>query len=204
MGVSNTMIFFQKESLDRPLKESTVRTWKNKYWEELKSRLKLGKLVQIEKLESARRGHPLLLGSKIDKEVEEYVKSLREAGDAVNSAIVRGVAEGIIEKYDSNLLECNGGHISITKTWAKIFCIAWASLNEDKNGITLFISDLNISTCCSIPFGHMMVFPSDNTFQQHALQVISSILTSEVEHPSTKNPDSLDNKVLMDDGKGGI
>lgn len=44
----------------------------------------------------------------MDGEVQEYVKSLREAGAVVISAIVRGVAEGIVKKYDSNLLTCNG------------------------------------------------------------------------------------------------
>lgn len=29
------------------------------------------------------------------------------------------VAEGIIKNHDSNLLACNGGHISLTKYWAK-------------------------------------------------------------------------------------
>ena len=28
-------------------------------------------------------------------------------------------AEGIVKSYDSNLLECNGGHIVLTKGWAK-------------------------------------------------------------------------------------
>ena len=77
--------------------------------------------TKIEKLECTRRGHPLLLGPKIDGEVQEYVKSLREAGAVVNSAIVRGVAEGIVKKYGSNLLSCSGGHINLTKTWTLSF-----------------------------------------------------------------------------------
>ncbi len=29
------------------------------------------------------------------------------------------VAEGIVKNHDSNMLVCNGGHISLTKNWAK-------------------------------------------------------------------------------------
>ena len=29
------------------------------------------------------------------------------------------VGEGIIKNHNSSLLECNGGHIVLTKTWAK-------------------------------------------------------------------------------------
>ena len=75
----------------------------------------------MRKLESARRGHPLLLGAVLDKEVQDYVKNLREAGAVINSAIVRAAAEGIVKNHDSNLLQCNGGHIVITKSWAKSF-----------------------------------------------------------------------------------
>ena len=81
----------------------------------------------MRKLESARRGHPLLLGAVLDKEVQDYVKNLREAGAVINSAIVRAAAEGIVKNHDSNLLQCNGGHIVITKSWAKSFldCIGF-------------------------------------------------------------------------------
>ena len=121
MGVSNTMRFFKKEFSDRPLKESTVRTWKDKYELELKLRHKLGKPMEVKKLESAKRGHPLLLGPKLDKEAQEYVTNLREASAVINSAIVMAAAEGIVKNFDSNLLQCNGGHIVITKSWAKSF-----------------------------------------------------------------------------------
>ena len=47
------------------------------------------------------------------------MKSLREAGAVINSAIVMAVAEGIVKNHDSNLLKCNGGHILLTKNWAK-------------------------------------------------------------------------------------
>ena len=121
MDVTNTIRFFQKEFSDCPLKESTVRTWANKYKKELALRSKLDKEMEIAKLGNEKRGPPLLLGKELDMQVQEYVKSLRENGGVVNSAIVMVGAEGIVKSYDSNLLKENGGHIVCSKSWAKGF-----------------------------------------------------------------------------------
>lgn len=77
--------------------------------------------MEIKKLEGGKRGHPLLLGTVLDKELQEYVLNLREAGAVINTAIVMAAAEGIVKNSDSNLLQCNGGHITITKSWTKSF-----------------------------------------------------------------------------------
>ena len=37
----------------------------------------------------------------------------------LSTAIAIACAQGVIKAHDSNLLECNGGHISLTKSWAK-------------------------------------------------------------------------------------
>ena len=37
----------------------------------------------------------------------------------MNTAIVLGVAQGIVRNHNSNLLACNGGHIFLGKPWAK-------------------------------------------------------------------------------------
>ena len=37
----------------------------------------------------------------------------------MNTAVVMGCAEGIVLHHDSNLLASNGGHIAISKDWAK-------------------------------------------------------------------------------------
>ncbi len=119
MGVTNRLKYTrtQKDFADRPLKESTihVRTWVTKYKKELVLRRKLGKEMTIAKLESEKRGHPLLLGKELDMQVQEYV---RVSGD---SAIVMAAAEGIVKSHNSNLLQENEGHIACTKSWAKSF-----------------------------------------------------------------------------------
>ena len=78
MGVTNTIRHFQKDFQDRPLKESTVRTWINKYKKELAERRRSGSELDIKKLPNLKRGHPLLLGEFLDNQVKEYIRSLRE------------------------------------------------------------------------------------------------------------------------------
>ena len=43
----------------------------------------------------------------------------RECATVVNTAIAIGCAQGLVKHYNSNLLECNGGPIVLTKSWAK-------------------------------------------------------------------------------------
>ena len=49
-------------------------------------------------------------------QVREYLNALRAV---VNTAIAIACAEGIVSSKDSNLLSCNGGHISLSKHWGK-------------------------------------------------------------------------------------
>ena len=108
------------------LKENTVRDWRDLYLKELKKKWTAASVditnsgeTKVTHLTGKRRGHPLLLGEELDKEVQEYLLFLRERGAVVNTSIVVGCAEGIVRNTDSNLLASNGGHILITKYWAK-------------------------------------------------------------------------------------
>ena len=47
------------------------------------------------------------------------MNALRANGAVVNTAIAIACAEGIVRSKDSNLLSCNGGHISLSKHWGK-------------------------------------------------------------------------------------
>ena len=67
----------------------------------------------VVELPQKKKGHPLLIGSKLDDQVKSYVQYLRTKGTPVNTAVVLGVA------HDSTLLPSNGGSIVIGKPWAK-------------------------------------------------------------------------------------
>ena len=59
------------------------------------------------------------MGSTLDKQVQAYLLATREAGGVVNSEIAIAAAMGTVRKQDSNLLAQNGGHIVLTRDWAR-------------------------------------------------------------------------------------
>ena len=73
----------------------------------------------VTELSQKKRGRPFLLGSELDQQVRAYIMALRDNGAVINTAITMACAEGVVKSHDSNLLESNGGHISINKFWAK-------------------------------------------------------------------------------------
>lgn len=77
------------------------------------------KIRPVKELVNKKIGRPLMLGEDLDKQVQAYLKALRENGAVINTAITIACARGVVKNADSNLLECNGGHISLTKHWAK-------------------------------------------------------------------------------------
>jgi len=85
------------------------------YKKELANQVKVGGSLTIEKLEAKKRGHPYLLEEEMDRQLQEYIKSLREAKTVLNSAIVISAAEGFVKSHDSSLPKSNGGHIKYTK-----------------------------------------------------------------------------------------
>ena len=118
-GVTAAIRYFSKVFADNSLKESTVRTWKKKYLRELSGRKRAGEAVTVEALENKKTGRPLMLGQDLDKQVQLYLAPLRESGAVVNTSIVIACAMGVVKSHDSNLLQCNGGHIVLSKQWAK-------------------------------------------------------------------------------------
>ena len=79
-----------------------------------------GSVDGVKELPCKKTGRPLLLGDELDKQVQEYVKYMRDRGTAVNTTVVMAAAEGIVKSKDANLLNNNGGSggIEITKWWA--------------------------------------------------------------------------------------
>ena len=118
-GITATMKYYESVNSQRQLPSSSVYTWKVQYLNELAKRKRNGEELPIKDLPQKKRGRPLLLGEQLDNQVEKYLKTLRDKGGVVNTAIVMACAEGVITNHDSNLLANNGGYITITKDWAK-------------------------------------------------------------------------------------
>ena len=118
-GVAATIRFYIKKLPDCELKESSVRTRRNAYTRELQARRRSCGDTTVTELVEKKRGRPCLIGEKLDKQVRDYLTTLRSHGAVVNTAIAVSCAEGIIKNKDSNLLASNGGHIVLTKYWGK-------------------------------------------------------------------------------------
>ena len=121
-GVAATLRKYSKRYPS--LKESSVRTWRDKYTQELKrgkqgvAKSEYGKIV-IPELPDKKTGRPYLLGEELDERVQRYLIALRERGAVINTSIVLACAEGLLKNQDSNLLASNGGPIVLTKSWGK-------------------------------------------------------------------------------------
>ena len=122
-GVKATRVHFSKE-WEKELKETTIRDWLAAYRKELERKRRCpdegdsGEPV-VCALPQKKRGRPLLLGEKIDSEVQLILKNMREHGGIVNSAIVMSTATGVLKKRNPSVLNCNGGPIDVSKDWAK-------------------------------------------------------------------------------------
>ena len=91
---SGNKVVIKKHSMElgHAVSEGTVRNFKRKYLEQLKS---VGDPDRINSLPSAAVGRPLLI-RKFDDEVAEYIRNLRLSGGIVNSNILIATAKGII------------------------------------------------------------------------------------------------------------
>ena len=121
-GVTSLIRHFNKKYPEFDLKETTVRRFKNEYLTEMKKRRREETALEaVMELPSKKRGRPTLLAKKLEDEVRTYITVLCENGAVVNTAIAIASACGVILSRDSNLLVANGGHIELSKSWAKSF-----------------------------------------------------------------------------------
>lgn len=58
-------------------------------------------------------GRPLLIGEEADRQLQKYVRCLRDCGSSVNTFVVIATAEGILTSIDANVLASNGEGISL-------------------------------------------------------------------------------------------
>ena len=104
------------------LKWTTVNDWKVTIIRKIKQDRARGmKCEPVVKLEGKKRGRPSTLSEELSKELMSYIRVIREAGGIINTAIVIAAATGMVQKRDPTLLEYNGGHITLKKSWAKYF-----------------------------------------------------------------------------------
>ena len=120
IGTTAAMRYYAKNYPDLELKETSVRRFKNNYQAQLKSSTKeASENFTVQELVPKKRGRPLLIGEELDEQVREYVRELRKSGVIINAHVVIAVGMGLVMSKDANLLAENGGHVSLTKHWAR-------------------------------------------------------------------------------------
>ncbi len=114
-GNSTTARYFS--SKEKKLGESTVRRWVK----DLKMKMATDKVdySDVKALQPAPRGRPTLLPKDLDAMVQQHIKKLRQAGGIVNQKIAIATARGLVTHHDRTLLQENGGHISLGKSWSE-------------------------------------------------------------------------------------
>ena len=117
---------------DRKIPETTARRLKSEYLLVMKAQIneskKDGTVPQVSSLSKKPQGRPLLLGQELDKSVQDYINAMRKVGGVVNTAIVIAAANGIVAARSPALLTQHGGHIDITKAWAKSLLKCWENV----------------------------------------------------------------------------
>ena len=95
-GNANTLRKFRTEFPN--LSESTVRTFKKRYYEEVrKCKEKLEESKSITKY-ARKTGRPYLLG-ELDEMVQKYICSLSKKGSVINTTVANATAKALISKY---------------------------------------------------------------------------------------------------------
>ena len=118
-GVHAAARHFSME-LGKNINPSTIRGFKRAYLQEMNRKRRADEDdLTVTSLPAKKRGRPLLLGEELDRKIQLYLRAIRESGGAVNTAIALGAARGIILKLNRTLLVENGGHVDLTKAWAK-------------------------------------------------------------------------------------
>ena len=106
------------KKLGKPVTESTARSIKKAYVEELEKQRKAEDGGEIVCLFPKKRGRPFILGKDLDAKVQMYLKKVRESGGAVLARIVMAAAHGIVLFSDKSMLVEFGGHVQFSRHWA--------------------------------------------------------------------------------------
>ena len=101
--------------------QSSVQSIKAAYLEQLKwIRKDNSSGEEVAYLSLNKRGRPLLLWEHIDKQLQLYLKKVRDQGGVITASVVVAAAHGILisNKFDRDKFVEFGGHINLSRQWA--------------------------------------------------------------------------------------
>ena len=99
--------------------KSSVHSIKRANVESVKQKRKAGSDdEEVTTLPLKKRGRPFLLGERVDKQVQLYLKKIRDQGGIITASVVVAAARGILISCDHSKLVEFGGHIELNRHWA--------------------------------------------------------------------------------------
>ena len=119
-GVHAASIHFSKEYRSK-ISPSTIRSIKLAYLNHMRSRREVSPDRPITSLPPKKRGRPLLLGNKIDDQLQLYLRKVREQGGIITASVVVAAARGLLMSLDHTMVLEHGGHVNLTRQWAYHF-----------------------------------------------------------------------------------
>ena len=108
-GTTAALRYYAKTFPDLPLKETTVRRFKNNYQSSLKTASDGSS--DASELLSKKCGRPLLIGEELDEQVRHYITYMRKEGTVINAHVVIAVGKGILMSH--------GKSVELSKDWAR-------------------------------------------------------------------------------------
>lgn len=109
---------YYSRKLGKKISESTIHSIKLAYLKRVKENVGDSSDDDIAELPPKKRGRLLLLGKNIDKQVQLYLRKMRENGGVVTASVVVAAARGIVMSRDRTQLAEFGGHIQLSRQWA--------------------------------------------------------------------------------------
>ena len=92
-----------------------MRSFKSSYLLQQKQ----NKAEILTEVASKPRGRTKILNDEFDKDVCDYIRSLREEGGVINSSIVQSVGRGVVLSKQKTLLPEYGGSLELSREWAR-------------------------------------------------------------------------------------
>ena len=80
-------------------------------------------MTEVTRLKVAKRGRKVVFGDVLDSEIQRYIQHLPDNGTSISIALVLAAAEGYLLACDRTVLIEYGGHVSLTKDWARSLLI---------------------------------------------------------------------------------
>ena len=87
------------------------------YLERVKQKRQLDSDDEVDTLPPKKHSSHLLLGDHVDRQLQLYLKKIREQGGVITTSVVVAAARGIVMAGNCSQLAEFGGHVTLSRCW---------------------------------------------------------------------------------------